>query len=175
MIETEVKGALARAAKSDAYWKPRSKAWVAAEGFALILLLAENLLLNTVQDVEDLPYRSAVGVGIAFLIGAIIVSIYSEKARARLYHYSQFVFALGIVLMAWDILTEKSGLLPMPFFPSAAQILQVMVEDYAKLLSPPPIRYGFSSSAFSWARPRAWLPGYSSAGIGNGATGSFRA
>jgi len=134
MSDTEAIGALARAARSEAYWKPRSKAWVAAESLALILLLAENLLLKTVQDVENLPYRIAISAGIAFLIGAIIVSIYSEKARARLYHYSQFVFALGLVLMAWDILTEKSGLLPMPFFPSAAQILQVMAEDYAKLL-----------------------------------------
>jgi len=134
MSKTEVKGALARAAWSEAYWKPRSKAWVAAEAAVLVALLAENYLLKTVQEVEDLPYRIAVGSGIAFLLGAIIASAFSEKVRVRLYHYAQFVFALGFVLIAWDILTEKSGTLPMPFFPSVAQILQVMVEDYAKLL-----------------------------------------
>lgn len=134
MSETEVNGTLARAARSEVYWKPRSKAWVAVESASLLALLAENLALPTVQEVEDLPYRIAVGAGIAFLIGAIAVSLFSEKARERLYHYAQFVFALALVLITWDVLTEKTDVLPLPFFPSAAQILQVMVEDAAKLL-----------------------------------------
>jgi len=134
MSETREKGALARAARSNSYWKPRSKIWVAAEAAALVALLAENLLLRTVQDVEGLPYRLAVGAGIAVLAGAIGSSVSSERARSRLYHYSQFIFALALALIAWDVLTEKTDLLPLPFFPSAAQILQVMVEDWAKLL-----------------------------------------
>ena len=134
MSETKSKGALARAAERETYWKPRSNFWVAAEATALVALLAENLLLRTAQDVDGLPYRIAVGAGIAFLAGAILASILSAGARARLYHYAQFVLVLAVVLLAWDILTEKTDLLPLPFFPSAAQILQVMVEDAGKLL-----------------------------------------
>jgi NitT/TauT family transport system permease protein len=131
--KTEGRG-LARAVPSERYWKPRSKAWVAAEGLSLAALLTVNLLMPTVQEVEDLPYRIAVSLGLAFLAGAIVVSIFNEKARSRLYHHAQFVFALALVLIAWDLVTEKSDLLPLPFFPSAAQILQVIVEDYEKLL-----------------------------------------
>jgi NitT/TauT family transport system permease protein len=134
MSEIAGKGALSRAARDEVYWKPRLKAWVAAEAGGLLALLAENLALPTVQEVEGLPYRIAVSGGIVFLAGAIVVSIFDEKTRARLYHYAQFVFVLVLVLIAWDLLTEKTDLLPLPFFPSAAQILQAMTEDYEKLL-----------------------------------------
>jgi NitT/TauT family transport system permease protein len=136
MSEGKRRGSMAldRTAPSDRYWKPRSKACVALETLILGAALAENVFLPTKQDVVNLPYRLVLGAGIATLFAMIVASIWSERARERLHHYSQYILALGAILILWDLFTQKSDILPLPFFPSAGQILQVIVEDRQKLL-----------------------------------------
>jgi len=136
MSEGKRRGSIAldRTAQSERYWKPRSKAVVALETLVLGAALAENLLLPTKQDVVNLPYRLVLGAGIAALFALIAASLWSGKARERLYHYSQYILSLGLILILWDFFTQKSDILPLPFFPSAGQILQVIVEDRQKLL-----------------------------------------
>jgi NitT/TauT family transport system permease protein len=112
---------------------------VALELAALVAALAENFYLPTKQDVDDLPYRVVLGaalVAMAALVGvsALRGTRLGEKARERLHHYAQYILVLVLVLVAWDLLTEKSDLLPLPFFPSLAQVLQIIAEDYQKLL-----------------------------------------
>jgi NitT/TauT family transport system permease protein len=126
--------ALARIAESGPYWKRHSKAWLALEIAALVAALAENIFVPTVEEVDNLPYRAVLGAGIAAVLILAAVSLRSERARAKLFHYAQYVFAVGVVLIVWDLATQKVAILPLPFFPSLGQILQVIVEDWEKLL-----------------------------------------
>jgi NitT/TauT family transport system permease protein len=49
--------------------------------------------------------------------------------RAKLYHYSQLIAALGVLLAVWDLLSTKSDILQLPFFPGPAQIVEVMFNE----------------------------------------------
>jgi NitT/TauT family transport system permease protein len=63
-----------------------------------------------------------------------IVSLFNSKVKAKVNHNAQLYSGVGLILIVWDLLTTKSNTLPLPFFPSFAQILQVIVEDYGTLI-----------------------------------------
>ncbi|MBY0252713.1 MAG: ABC transporter permease subunit, partial [Methylobacterium organophilum] len=51
----------------------------------------------------------------------------------RLRHGSPWLAALALALIAWEAVTAKLALLPMPFFPSPQAILEVFLDDWPKL------------------------------------------
>lgn len=115
-------------------WKPKSEFWKLAQFLPLIGALIVNILLPTVQKVDNLPYRIFIGLFLVTLATLYALSKYNRKVAAKLNHNAQYVFAIGVVLIIWDIATTKTGFFPLPFFPGLAQILQVMVEDYDSLI-----------------------------------------
>ncbi|WP_419539811.1 ABC transporter permease [Methylobacterium oryzae] len=52
---------------------------------------------------------------------------------SRLRHGSPWLVALALALIAWEAVTAKLALLPMPFFPSPQAILEVFLDDWPKL------------------------------------------
>jgi NitT/TauT family transport system permease protein len=44
-----------------------------------------------------------------------------------------WLFALALFLLAWEAATAKYGLLPLPFFPPPQAILEVLIDDWARL------------------------------------------
>ncbi len=121
-------------ALKEKYWKKPSAVWPLLQIIPFGAALAVNFLLPTVQEVEVFPYRVFLVMVMAFLGGSYILSFFNKKIKLIINHKAQFYFALGLILIAWDVLTAKSNTLPLPFFPSLAQIIQVMVEDYQTLL-----------------------------------------
>ena len=72
-------------------------------------------------------YRLVVG-GIAVIFLATgAISFYNEESRAKYIERAPFRFALGVALAAWDILGTKLQLLPVPFFPGPAKILETFL------------------------------------------------
>jgi NitT/TauT family transport system permease protein len=57
-----------------------------------------------------------------------------ERGAARLRQSTPWFLALGLFFSLWQATTAKSGLLPLPFFPPPHAILEVFLDDYAKLL-----------------------------------------
>ncbi|MDF2877467.1 MAG: transporter permease subunit [Clostridia bacterium] len=115
-------------------WKPYSIFWQNMQVFIYIAAFIINLMLPTVQEVEVTIYRIFLGIVILFLIVRYRLTSYSETIKAKNNHEAQLYFAIGVIISIWDIVTTKFNILPLPFFPSFAQILQVMREDYITLL-----------------------------------------
>jgi NitT/TauT family transport system permease protein len=115
-------------------WKPKSKVWPILQIVAFVAALIENTLMPTEQIVNNFPYRIFLILFIIYLGVQYIISFFNETISVKVNHKSQFYFAIGIGFIAWDILSTKTNILPLPFFPGAAQIVQVLVEDINTLL-----------------------------------------
>ncbi len=119
---------------TDVYWKKTSAIWPILQIASYTAALLVSLLLPIKQIVDVIPYRIFLVLVIMFLTVRSIYSLFNTRLRVVNCHKSQFYFAVGLILTLWDILTTKTNYLPLPFFPSLAQILQVMVEDSYTLL-----------------------------------------
>lgn len=94
------------------------------------LALAANLVLPTVQaEVDDAAYRAALGGLILYFTASAALHCRDDAGREKFASRAPFRFALGIVLLLCDIASAKTGLLPLPFFPSPSKILSVFVID----------------------------------------------
>ncbi|GMO33113.1 MAG: ABC transporter permease subunit [Termitinemataceae bacterium] len=139
-----------RIAADSVNWKHPSEYWFWASVFVFAFAFAENVILESAHNaVFFLNNKNLTSFQIffrhyfynVFLIAVIIhsVSLYflnlkNPHQRKKLYHKSQFNFACGMTLMLWDIVTVKTRLLPIPYFPSAAEIFCVMYDDRWLLL-----------------------------------------
>ncbi|MDR0376887.1 MAG: ABC transporter permease subunit [Spirochaetaceae bacterium] len=116
------------------YWKPKSEIWIwlAIASFAAVLLA--NWLIPAGQPVNAAPYRVFIGALVFSLLVSYFAALGNPGFRKKLYHKAQFLFACALALLLWDLLTSKSALLPLPYFPSAAEIIDVMFQDRLLLL-----------------------------------------
>ncbi|AKL98062.1 ABC transporter permease [Endomicrobium proavitum] len=114
---------------SAIYWKPQSKLWFWLSIFSFIFAYAVDYFIPFKQTVNPAPYRTFLLILAGLFVALYAVSIKFTTLRKKLYHKSQFIFALGITLAAWDLLTAKSGIFPLPFFPGPLQIVDVTVKD----------------------------------------------
>ncbi|MDR1216514.1 MAG: ABC transporter permease subunit [Treponema sp.] len=111
------------------YWKPKSEIWLWSAIGSFILALAINVFVPFVETVKPWAYRIVL---IGFIVALIFMYFFALKwsgFRKKLYHKAQFIFTGGMVLTLWDLLTAKIGLLPLPYFPSIGEIINVMFED----------------------------------------------
>jgi NitT/TauT family transport system permease protein len=100
-----------------------------AIAFAVHLVIARNEL-----PTESHPYSITLA---AFLLVAITLAIAQHWAprllRVRLGRLRP-LFTVGVLLLAaWEIVTSGVHLLPMPYFPGPAAVLQSMIGDHALL------------------------------------------
>jgi NitT/TauT family transport system permease protein len=116
-------------AGDTAYWKPKLEVWLWSATASYILALAINVFAPFAEQVKPWAYRFMLISFIAALIFLYFFAIKWSGFRKKLYHKAQFIFAGGIALTVWDLLTAKSGLLPLPYFPSVGEIFNAMFED----------------------------------------------
>jgi NitT/TauT family transport system permease protein len=114
--------------------KRTEKVWPVLQIKAFIADFLVNILVPTAQSVYMRPYRIFLISLIIFFTVRFILSFFNKRVKVINNYKSQFYFAAGIALGLWDLSTAKLNLLPLPFFPSLAQILQVMAEDANVLL-----------------------------------------
>ena len=114
---------------SKKYWKPKSKWWFAAAVLSIAAAAAVNALVPDVQTVNTLYYRMVLAAFIAVLLTLWTAPVLARKLRNKLYHYSQFIAAAGLLLAVLDLLTTKSDTLKLPFFPGPAQIIEVLFTE----------------------------------------------
>jgi NitT/TauT family transport system permease protein len=119
---------------ANEYWKPKSKLWFFASVLSFVLAWAVSFFIPNIQTVNNLPYQYFLAGIVVILLIVWIFSIFISSIKNRLYHKSQFTFAVGILLTVLDLLTTKSNILKLPFFPGAAQIIEVIVRERSMLL-----------------------------------------
>lgn len=78
----------------------------------------------------DLAFVFAMA-GVA-LVSATIAGLWLESLR-KLRRLAPWLALLALFFSAWEIVTAKLGLLPLPFFPPPQAILEVLVDDWARL------------------------------------------
>src|SRR5471030_1040627 len=115
-------------------WKSSSITWRIINILIFTLALLASFILPLKQSVILEPYRFFLVIVIAYFTVINIISLFNFKIKAKVNHNAQLYSGVGVVLIIWDLLTTKSNTLPLPFFPSFAQILQVIVEDYKTLM-----------------------------------------
>src|SRR5438477_2692385 len=105
-----------------------ASAWTAA---ALITAFWSDLPESDWGYTGDLgAIFGAVAVGIV----AIVVVQARSAGQRRLEVLAPWLLALAMFMVAWEIVTAKLGLLPLPFFPPPQAILEVVVDDRGRLV-----------------------------------------
>jgi NitT/TauT family transport system permease protein len=84
----------------------------------------------------DWPYTG----NLAFAFGVLAAAIAAAAAANRYFELFQrvrsiapWLSVLAVFTAVWEVVTAKLGLLPMPFFPPPQAILEVVVDDWARL------------------------------------------
>jgi len=106
-----------------------------AAGFAAAI--AANVFVPQIADVDiktyeiaglaltfNTAYRTVLALLLSFYTVSGVFSWFDEAKRDAFTSRAAFRFALGIALAAWDILGTKLLLLPQPFFPGPAKIIE---------------------------------------------------
>jgi NitT/TauT family transport system permease protein len=84
----------------------------------------------------DWSYTSGFAIACgAFAIALALAAFAGVRFAAfeRLQRASPWLFALALFLAAWEAVTAKLGLLPLPFFPPPQAIVEVVVDDWGRL------------------------------------------
>jgi NitT/TauT family transport system permease protein len=115
------------------YWKPQSKLWFIAAILSIALAIAVNVFVPDVQTVNTSYYRIVLASLIAVLLILWTTPVLARRFRKRLYHYSQFIAAAGLFLAIFDLLSTKSDIMKLPFFPGPAQVIEVLFTERSTL------------------------------------------
>jgi NitT/TauT family transport system permease protein len=105
-----------------------TKVFLTVLGFGLALC-ASLILPSQDESVSDAAYQVILTGLILLYLGT---GIFASRKSARREKYAKrvaFRFAIGLVLLVWDLLGTKFGILPMPFFPGPSKITWVFVEE----------------------------------------------
>jgi NitT/TauT family transport system permease protein len=90
---------------------------------------------TTAPGVDDRAYRAILAGLFTLYLGIALLSAFKPELREKFKKRAPFRFAMGLVLMVWDLLGTKFALLPMPFFPGPSQITWVFVDEHRLLFT----------------------------------------
>ena len=85
---------------------------------------------------SDWPYSGqlvAISGAFAAAIGILTIGGLWLRPLQRVSHVAPWLTLIAAFLGAWEIVTAKLGLLPMPFFPPPQSLLEVLIDDWARL------------------------------------------
>lgn len=97
-----------------------------AGSFVIPTPLTDNSGMPTAPDTA---YRAIVAALLALYLGTGILAWFKPSRREKYAKRAPFRFAVGLVLLTWDLLGTKYGILPMPFFPGPSKITWVYAEE----------------------------------------------
>ncbi|MDR2174317.1 MAG: ABC transporter permease subunit [Synergistaceae bacterium] len=91
--------------------------------------LALNILIPPVIEVDELPFRVLLAALTAYFGARGLLALRGGPRSEAFDRGARFYGAVGVVFMVWDVLSSKTGVLPLPFFPGPAQIMEVMFRE----------------------------------------------
>jgi NitT/TauT family transport system permease protein len=99
--------------------------------------LAVSAIIEYWPEILPQPYGgalAAVALAIAALLALVAVSGSTlGRIGSTVRYYGPWFIAVALVLGVWEILTAKTGFLPVPFFASPQSILEVFFDDWDRL------------------------------------------
>jgi NitT/TauT family transport system permease protein len=115
-----------------------SRIWIGG-ATAVVAWLVAALLTALWPDKPDSDWEYTQTLAALFAAGAAVLAV-TVIAGLRLTIPEQirrtglWLVALAVLAAVWEIVTAKLGLLPMPFFPPPQALLEVMIDDWKRLL-----------------------------------------
>ena len=106
-------------------------------GAAGLAWLGTATLILAWPDVQEVGRTETLGTFAAGLGGLLLLGWalgWVIPALARIGHWAAWLLVLAVTLVAWESVTAKLDLLPLPFFPSPQSFLEVYTDDYPRLL-----------------------------------------
>lgn len=105
-----------------------------ALGAAWLALAAVTYAL---PEEGDFPYTATFAAG-ALAFGLVLGPLAALSGRlgrggASLAHWAPWLTLVALGFLAWELITAKFALLPMPFFPPPQAILEVFLDDWPRL------------------------------------------
>ena len=91
--------------------------------------LAVNVLISPVIPVDELAFRVLLTALTVYFGVRSLLSLDGGPQAEKFQHGARFYGAVGVLFMVWDVLSSKTGVLPLPFFPGPAQIMEVMFRE----------------------------------------------
>ncbi|KQQ18489.1 ABC transporter permease [Methylobacterium sp. Leaf122] len=105
-----------------------------ALGAAWLALTAATYALPEDGDFPTTAAFAAGALGLSLVLPLLVArSAHLGRAGASLAHWTPWLTLLALALTAWELITAKFALLPMPFFPPPQAILEVFLEDWPRL------------------------------------------
>lgn len=138
----ELSGSLTRDQLMELEREDRSSGRLLADRIKMFLpvpagcvALAEYLLVPNIRDYQSTPlYSYFLAVLIALCLGAFISGLLSRRAEDAVLHRAPFWAFVFFLLAGYDLLTLKSGILMMPYFPWVDAIMTAGWSDRAFLI-----------------------------------------
>ena len=91
--------------------------------------LAVNILIPSVIQVDELPFRVLLAALMVYFGARSLLSLRGGPKAEKFQHGARFYGAVGVLFVVWDVLSSKTGVLPLPFFPGPAQSMEVMFRE----------------------------------------------
>jgi NitT/TauT family transport system permease protein len=121
-------------------FEPRQKSmqrpWILGTAAAAWLVVALLTALWPEQAATDWEYTGHLAAAFAALGGVLALASITDLLFAcppPIKRLAPWMLALALLLGAWETVTAKLGLLPMPFFPPPQALLEVVVDDRVRL------------------------------------------
>ncbi len=123
-----------RSPKKETVPNSRFILWTLLTLIGFIAAETVSLTFPDTQEVNNLAYRIALA-GLAVLYLCVgVFSWFDGARRVKYVSRAPFRFAVGLTLTAWDLLSTKLDILPLPFFPGPSKITGVVLDEYEFLL-----------------------------------------
>jgi NitT/TauT family transport system permease protein len=114
-------------------FKPRVGRLLAVPCAALIALVVHRFLSKNEPSVDPQFYSVFLGLVLGvFVLGAVAQAFWSGLRR-WMTHMCPIFAAAVVLLCLWEVITSGFRLLPLPYFPSPAGVMQSLVADRAML------------------------------------------
>ena len=116
--------------------RQRASLWISglAAGAAWAAVAA---LIELWPEIIPQPYgRELAGICVVFALALFVIAAagsHGGRTTTAIRHYGPWFLVAAIVVAGWEIVTAKTGLLPVPFFSSPQSILEVFFDDWERL------------------------------------------
>lgn len=105
---------------------------------AAVAWLAAAALIELWPEIVPVPYGRELAIICVVVAVALLVVAATGRAlgpvAAWIRHYGPWSVAAALLLSVWQILTAKTGALPLPFFASPQAILEIYLTDWERLI-----------------------------------------
>ncbi|WP_256758885.1 ABC transporter permease [Cohnella sp. WQ 127256] len=108
---------------------------ISLPAIALVVALLLHTQVPSVQPVvSERAYTILLTIVLVVFSTWTITALYRTTLFKSLHYFSSIVTFIVALFVAWELLTLKSGTLPLPYFPSPVKILDALINDRQKLL-----------------------------------------